>query len=107
MRLYDELARWWPLFSPPSHYVEEVADILPTLLGSAAPEPKTMLELGCGGGSVAHHLKHHLELTLTDRSAAMLQVSRALNPECEHVLGDMRTMRLGRTFDVVFERLGR
>ena len=31
----------------------------------------------------------------------MLEVSRALNPECEHVLGDMRSVRLGRTFDAV------
>jgi hypothetical protein len=32
----------------------------------------------------------------------MLTLSRELNPECEHVLGDMRTLRLGRTFDAVF-----
>jgi hypothetical protein len=32
----------------------------------------------------------------------MLEVSRALNPECAHVQGDMRTVRLGRTFDRVF-----
>ncbi len=29
-------------------------------------------------------------------------VSRALNPECEHVEGDMRTVRLAREFDAVF-----
>ena len=32
----------------------------------------------------------------------MLAVSRQLNPECEHHQGDMRTVRLGRTFDAVF-----
>ena len=32
----------------------------------------------------------------------MLSVSRALNSECEHVEGDMRTARLGRQFDGVF-----
>ena len=32
----------------------------------------------------------------------MLDVSRALNPDCEHVQGDMRTVRLGRLFDAVF-----
>jgi trans-aconitate methyltransferase len=31
----------------------------------------------------------------------MLEVSRGLNPECEHVEGDMRTLRLGRQFDAV------
>jgi hypothetical protein len=31
----------------------------------------------------------------------MLAVSRELNPECEHLVGDMRSLRLGRAFDVV------
>ena len=31
----------------------------------------------------------------------MLAVSQAMNPECEHVQGDMRTLDLGRTFDLV------
>ena len=39
---------------------------------------------------------------LTDISPRMLRISRLLNPECEHIQGDMRTLRLGRTFDVVF-----
>ena len=32
----------------------------------------------------------------------MLAVSAELNPECAHRQGDMRTIRLGRTFDAVF-----
>jgi hypothetical protein len=32
----------------------------------------------------------------------MLALSRTLNPECEHLEGDMRTLRLEREFDVVF-----
>ena len=47
-------------------------------------------------------MKGHATLTLTDRSPAMLTLSRAINPECEHIVGDMRTLRLGRTFDAVF-----
>ncbi|MGH7566855.1 MAG: class I SAM-dependent methyltransferase [Gemmatimonadota bacterium] len=101
-RLYTDLARWWPLFSPPSHYEEEAADLLPTLMTAAAPTPRTLLELGCGGGSLAYHLKGRLSLTLTDRSAEMLAVSRSVNPECEHVLGDMRSLNLNRRFDLVF-----
>ena len=101
VRIYDELAGWWPLFSPPGDYVEEVADLLPTLTSAPDAPPATMLELGCGGGSVAYHLKQHFQLTLTDVSEPMLAVSRNVNPECEHVQGDMRTIDLGRTFDVV------
>ena len=75
---------------------------------TCSPRPATgaiesLLELGSGGGNNALHMKRRFpRLTLTDISSGMLAVSRALNPECEHQLGDMRTLRLGRTFDAVF-----
>jgi len=102
LRLYSDLAAWWPLMSPPSDYVEEAADLLPLLHeGAPASTPPTLLELGSGGGSLASHLKNQFRLTLTDRSPAMLAVSRAVNPECEHITGDMMSLDLGREFDVV------
>src|SRR5260370_30998574 len=39
---------------------------------------------------------------LVTLSPQMLAVSGAVNPECEHRVGDMRTVNLGRTFDAVF-----
>ena len=41
-------------------------------------------------------------MTLTDLAPGMLAVSHKLNPECEHIEGDMRMLRLGRLFDAVF-----
>ena len=41
-------------------------------------------------------------MTLVDFSTEMLQISRELNSECEHLQGDMRTVRLGKQFDAVF-----
>lgn len=67
-RLYTDLAAWWPLFSPPEHYTEEAADLLPVLLSLSDPPPATMLELGAGGGSMASHFKGQLALTLSDLS---------------------------------------
>lgn len=99
--MYTNLAAWWPLLSPPADYAEEAADLLPSLVAAPDAPPRTMLELGSGGGSLASHLKAHFALTLSDLSPGMLDVSRALNPECEHVQGDMRTLDLGRTFDFV------
>jgi len=101
VRFYDELAEWWPLFSPPSHYVEEAEDLLRRLAPAIGGGASTLLELGSGGGSLASHLKPHFRLTLTDRSPGMLAASRAVNPEAEHIAGDMRSLRLGRAFDVV------
>jgi SAM-dependent methyltransferase len=100
-RLYDDLAGWWPLLSPPSEYEGEAADLLGRLGTAPDPESPTLLELGAGGGSLAYHLKRHFRMTLTDVAPAMLAVSKALNPECEHLQGDMRSLRLGRQFDVV------
>lgn len=99
--LYFDLAPWWPLFSPPKPYVEEAADLIPILEDGTRDARRTLLELGAGGGSLAFHLKPHFVLTLTDRSTPMLDVSRAVNPECEHLVGDMTSLRLGRTFDRV------
>ena len=101
-KLYEELASWWPLLSPPSEYGEEAAFYARTLLSACEPRPRTLLELGSGGGSNASHLKAQFELVLVDRSPGMLAVSRELNPGCEHVAGDMRSVRLGRQFDAVF-----
>ncbi len=72
------------------------------LLEACERRPRTLLELGSGGGNNASHLKEHFSMTLTDLSKEMLALSRTLNPECEHTQGDMRTLRLGRGFDAVF-----
>jgi SAM-dependent methyltransferase len=101
-RLYAELAAWWPLLSDPGDYVEEAGFYQTQLVGACERPPRTLLELGSGGGNNASHLKARFDLVLVDRSPGMLAVSRQLNPECEHVEGDMRTVRLGREFDCVF-----
>ena len=101
-KLYQELADWWPVLSTPEDYAEEAAFYRQALLDASQREVRTLLELGSGGGNNASHLKAHFEMTLVDLSEGMLAVSRALNPECEHIQGDMRTVRLGRQFDAVF-----
>lgn len=102
-KLYTELASWWPLLSPVTDYAEEAGFFLNVLRNAGLPPAPSLLELGSGGGSNAFHLKHNFSrLTLTDLSRQMLEISQMLNPECEHLQGDMRTLRLDRTFDVVF-----
>ena len=100
-RFYGDLAGWWPLISPPEEYAEEAAFVA-TVLRSAAIPVHDVLELGSGGGNNVWHLKSSFAMTLVDVSDEMLEVSRRLNPECDHHLGDLRTARLGRTFDAVF-----
>lgn len=102
MKLYGELASWWPLLSAPEDYAEEAAFYRKTLTNGCERPPHTVLELGSGGGNNASHMKSHFAMVLVDPSAGMLDVSRLLNPECDHIQGDMRTVRLDRQFDAVF-----
>ncbi|HKC52452.1 MAG TPA: class I SAM-dependent methyltransferase [Myxococcota bacterium] len=101
-KLYSALASWWPLMSAPENYAEEAAFYRETLVAACRRPLRTLLELGSGGGNNASYMKSHFAMVLVDLSPQMLEVSRALNPECEHVQGDMRSLRLGREFDGVF-----
>ena len=102
MHMYSDLAPWFHLLTHPSGYWDEAAFVSRVVDDVAIGDARTLLELGSGGGNNASHLKARFECTLTDISADMLALSQTLNPECEHLEGDMRTLRLGRTFDVVF-----
>ena len=101
MRLYGDLAPWFHLLTSPSDYDVESARY-ERLIQDAVPDATTLFELGSGGGNNASFLCKRFTCTLSDLSPQMLTLSRALNPGAEHVLGDMRTLRLGRTFDAVF-----
>jgi SAM-dependent methyltransferase len=98
---YGELAPFWPLLSPVSDYEGEAAYVA-TVLRRASIPVRDVLELGSGGGHMAAYLGRDFSMTLTDLSEDMLAVSRALCPTCRHFAGDMRTLRLGETFDAVF-----
>jgi SAM-dependent methyltransferase len=101
-RLYSELADWFHLLTAPACYAQEADFYRRVLLEACDERPRTVLELGSGGGNNASHLKQHFELTLVDRSPQMLELSSSLNPECRHLVGDMRELRLGEEFDAVF-----
>lgn len=102
MHMYSDLAPWFHLLTHPSEYTDEAAFVSRVVDDVGDGQSQTLLEFGSGGGNNASHLKARFTCTLTDLSPEMLALSRSLNPECEHLEGDMRTLRLGRTFDVVF-----
>jgi SAM-dependent methyltransferase len=102
-KLYSELAEWWPLLSAPEDYEEEATFYFNAMQEAADRRIESVLELGCGGGNNASHMKKRIkQLVLVDLSAGMLAHSRKLNPACEHHVGDMRSVRLNREFDAVF-----
>ncbi len=100
--LYGELVPWYRLLDPPADHLEEATAYREALERAVTPRVETLLELGAGAGNNALYMKERFRMTLTDISEGMLSLSTELNPECQHLLGDMRTLRLGRTFDAVF-----
>ena len=100
-RLYGDLAYLMPLISPPAEYAEEAAHWRTVLQEKLGPGRPAILELGAGGGHNLSHLTSFCDATAVDMSEAMLAACRRLNPGVDCVQGDMRTVRLGRTFDAV------
>ena len=65
------------------------------------PQAATLLELGCGTGSILARLETTATLTGLDRSPEMLTIAAAKVPGAQLVEGDMADFDLGRRFDVV------
>jgi len=61
----------------------------------------TLLELGCGTGSILVRLTTPVSLTGLDQSADMLAVASQKVPHARLVQGDMSAFSLGQRFDVV------
>lgn len=101
MLLYKELAKYWPIISPPDHYIAEGEIWKNVIRSRIAAQHPTALDLGCGGGHSLAPLTGYLKATALDISGEMIEISKMLNPGVEHFNGDMRTARLGKTFDVV------
>jgi trans-aconitate methyltransferase len=65
------------------------------------PRGAAVLDLGCGGGSpVALHMAAQgFRVTGVDSSAALISLCRTRMPDQEWIVGDMRSLALGRQFD--------
>ena len=100
-RMYDEFAHLWPLLSAPEDYADEARYWREALRENLGPGRHHVLELGVGGGNNLSHLTGEFDATAVDISQQMLANSRRLNPSVEHLLGDMRSVRLDRKFSGV------
>ena len=103
-RLYHDLAELWPLLSPPEDYAPEAATLRRVIAEHMEPRSQgraALLEFGAGGGHTLRHLRDEFDCVAVDYSEAMLANCRKLNPDVQAIVGDMRTLRLDRSFDVV------
>lgn len=100
-RLYTELAPLWPMLTDretTAHEAHHLQDLMDRAHGNRVD---SILELGCGGGSLAAAFDGDREVVLTDLAPEMLAIAQHRNPTRRCVQGDMRTVRLADTFDAV------
>ncbi|MFC2061580.1 class I SAM-dependent DNA methyltransferase [Elusimicrobiota bacterium] len=100
-RLYSDLSWIWPIITPVREYVEETELFSGYIKNHSDIKIETLLHLGCGGGHNDNTFKKHFKVTGIDISPDMLGIAGKLNPEVEYSQADMKTVRLGKTFDAV------
>lgn len=105
MSVFGPYSRYYDLLYRDKEYAGEAAYIH-SLIQSRSPGAKNLLNLGCGSG------RHDRELALlgyritgVDRSEEMLACARGNSGpfvnSLEYLCGDLRSLRLGRSYDVV------
>jgi hypothetical protein len=99
--MYDEFAYLWPLISPREEYAKESQYWKKALRDKLGPGRHRILELGVGGGHNLSYLTKDFQATAVDLSEKMLENSIKLNPDVEHHVGDMRSVRLEKKFKAV------
>lgn len=108
MPVFGDYSAYYNLLNKDKDYAGE-AEYLHGLIARYQPEARTLLDLGCGTGK--HDLllaKMGYEVTGVDRSAEMIAIANAQfssdNPppaSIHFTRGDIRTIRLGKTYDIV------
>jgi len=98
---YNELAWTEGLLADPGDYEGEVGRYVDLIKRYSSHAPYTLLHLGCGAGGHDTVFKRHYAVTGVDISRGMLDRARLRHPDLEYIEDDMRTVRLGRTFDAV------
>ena len=90
------------IYSAFKDYEAESASIA-TLVRAEHPGAQTILDIACGTGEHAKHLRdqHGFDVTGLDLDPSLLRIARRKLPEAQFYQADMSAFELGRRFDVV------
>jgi SAM-dependent methyltransferase len=98
MAAYERFSSFYDaVMDDPAPRAEQVVDWVHQYL----PDASSLLELGCGTGSILARITSVPFLTGLDISPEMLSVAREKVPDAQLVQGDMKAFSLAETFDVV------
>lgn len=104
MSVFNEYARYYDLLYRDKDYAGET-DYINGLIRLCCPDARTVLNLGCGSGRHDRCLTEmRYAVTGVDLSEEMLAAARhsaGTSKDLEYHHGDLRSIRLEKTFDVV------
>jgi SAM-dependent methyltransferase len=102
MSVFKEYSHYYNLLYKDKNYVGE-ADYIDSLIQKhSLTHSHTVLNLGCGTGKHDNLLAEKgYEMTGVDFSTDMLDIARDNYPNIDFHEGDIRTLKLNKTFDVV------
>jgi SAM-dependent methyltransferase len=98
MSSYDRFAAYYDSVVGERH---DVAIFLRTLLAKHHTEARSILEFGCGTGSMLKLLSRSYQVTGVDNSRAMLAIARKKAPKAKLLFGDITSVRVQGSFDAV------
>jgi SAM-dependent methyltransferase len=97
----DPYADWAPFYDAMQGNRPEAVAYARGLIEKHHPNARSVLELGCGTGAVLEQLQARYRVAGVDLSQQMLDVAARKLPKATLVQGDMTTIELDETFDVV------
>lgn len=99
MDMYQHYARFYDALD--SSESERFANLAQSLLETYAPQSKTVLELGCGTGTILKQLSNTYQVSGLDSSKAMLDIARKKLPDTPLFQTRMETFDLKQSYDAI------
>lgn len=98
---YARSAELYDLLYAGKPYADEAAAVHARIQAHLRSDGDALLDVACGTGKHAEHLRGHYRLTGLDLEPGLLAIARARCPDATFHQGDMTDFDLGRRFDAV------
>jgi ubiquinone/menaquinone biosynthesis C-methylase UbiE len=99
--LHNKLAKYYDRVYSFKDYLDEAVRLQNLIIKYSESGGNTLLDVACGTGLHLKHLKDDFSCTGVDVSKAMLKIARKNVKGVTFKEADMKTLRLGKQFDVI------
>ena len=99
--LHNQLAKYYDRVYSFKDYLDEAVRLQNLIIKYSKAGGNTLLDVGCGTGLHLKHLKDDFVCTGVDVSKSMLKIARKNVKGVTFKEADMKTLRLGKQFDVI------